>query len=186
MAGGYKTRTLCRLTGFKPELLRAWERRHALLAPDRSAGGHRLYTEDDLRLLLYVRARLDAGESIGEVAAAARAQLLVDAAGSAQATSAPSPGGLFAQEYAASADALVAAAVRIDPAGVQAALDGAFALGEPDAAVDFVLKPAARRIGDLWESGVCSVAGEHLASAIMRRRLLQLLHWASSAQVARP
>src|SRR4029453_19315392 len=39
---------LSRRTGVSPELLRAWERRYALLRPTRSAGGLRLYSQDDL------------------------------------------------------------------------------------------------------------------------------------------
>ena len=44
MAGRlYKMGTLAELTGLSPILLRAWERRHDLLCPERTAGGHRLY-----------------------------------------------------------------------------------------------------------------------------------------------
>ncbi len=40
----YKMGTLARITGLAPVLLRAWERRYGLLAPERTEGGHRMYT----------------------------------------------------------------------------------------------------------------------------------------------
>src|SRR5262249_55017864 len=80
--GLYKMRTIARLTGFSPELLRAWERRHALLSPERGAGGHPPYTPGHLAVLREVRALVDAGRAIGEIAALGRDALL--AAGAAR------------------------------------------------------------------------------------------------------
>ena len=68
--------TLARMTGLPPVLLRAWERRYGLLAPERTDGGHRMYTEDDVRVLRRVRELLDQDRSIGEVAALGRRALL--------------------------------------------------------------------------------------------------------------
>jgi DNA-binding transcriptional MerR regulator len=74
--GCHKIATVSRLTGFSPELLRAWESRHRLLAPVRGGGGQRLYSDEDVLLLLGVRSLLERGGSIGEVAALGRRQLL--------------------------------------------------------------------------------------------------------------
>jgi DNA-binding transcriptional MerR regulator len=68
--------TVSRLTGFKPELLRAWESRHGLLAPERGPGGQRLYSDKDMAILQGVRTLLDQGRSISEIAALGRRQLL--------------------------------------------------------------------------------------------------------------
>ncbi|MCA9937221.1 MAG: MerR family DNA-binding transcriptional regulator, partial [Anaerolineales bacterium] len=32
-------------TGLKPDTLRAWERRYGVPSPERTAGGHRLYSQ---------------------------------------------------------------------------------------------------------------------------------------------
>src|SRR5258708_470282 len=61
---------LARRAGVGVSTLRAWERRFALLAPSRSSGRQRLYTEDDLRRISAVR-RL-AAEGLTLVAAASR------------------------------------------------------------------------------------------------------------------
>lgn len=42
-------RDVVSLTGVNPVTLRAWERRHGLLSPQRTEGGHRLYTARDVQ-----------------------------------------------------------------------------------------------------------------------------------------
>lgn len=78
-AGPFKMRTVSERTGISPALLRAWERRHGLLAPERTRGGHRLYSAEDLQLLARVKGLLDQGMSIGEVARLGRERLLAPA-----------------------------------------------------------------------------------------------------------
>ena len=40
---------VARQTGVNPVTLRAWQRRYGLVVPQRTAKGHRLYTEQDVR-----------------------------------------------------------------------------------------------------------------------------------------
>lgn len=42
-------RDVVTLTGINPVTLRAWERRHGLIRPQRTDGGHRLYTAEDVQ-----------------------------------------------------------------------------------------------------------------------------------------
>ncbi|MCB0034862.1 MAG: MerR family transcriptional regulator, partial [Anaerolineales bacterium] len=51
-------------TGLKPDTLRAWERRYGLPDPDRTSGGHRLYSRRDIEMLNWLIARQDEGLSI--------------------------------------------------------------------------------------------------------------------------
>ncbi|MBX3470311.1 MAG: MerR family transcriptional regulator [Planctomycetes bacterium] len=176
----HKMGTLARLTGLSPILLRAWERRYDLLRPERTAGGHRLYTDDDLRLLRRVQELLGQGRSIGEVAALGREALL----------SASPPARTRAPEDAAGAvgwrEDLVQAAVEIDARGAERALDEAFAVLSPDRALVDIVEPALREVGALWAVGRCSVAGEHLVSNAVTGRLLRLLEAASALQTTGP
>ena len=190
MAGGgrYKMGTLSRLTGFKPELLRAWQRRFGLFEPERTDGGHRLYTEDDLRVAMLVRDRLAGGRAIGEVARPGRDRLLDEARrrlpgvdppeAVPMARSAPATVPEM-KDLEAVRDAIVQGAVSIDPEAIRQALDRAFALGSPDQVIEQVLRPSAHRIGELWHRGMCTVAGEHLAASMIRERLIRLVDWAS-------
>jgi DNA-binding transcriptional MerR regulator len=72
----YKTGTISRMTGFSAALLRMWERRHRLVSPRRLPGGHRMYTEEDLKILRRVRELLDEGRAIGEIAKLGKKNLL--------------------------------------------------------------------------------------------------------------
>lgn len=67
-AVGYPIGVVSRLTGIRPTTLRIWERRYALVRPDRSEGKSRLYSEDDLRRLTLVKALVDAGHQISLLA----------------------------------------------------------------------------------------------------------------------
>jgi DNA-binding transcriptional MerR regulator len=80
----HKISTVSELTGLSPELLRAWEQRHALIVPVRGPGGQRLYTDQDVALLMRVRRLLDQGRTIGEIAASGRRALLTSSQPSEQ------------------------------------------------------------------------------------------------------
>ncbi|MES1173149.1 MAG: MerR family transcriptional regulator [Myxococcales bacterium] len=67
---------LAQLTGFTTTLIRVWERRHAFLEPERLDNGHRRYTARDLGVLQRVRALLDQGVRIGDIARMGRQELL--------------------------------------------------------------------------------------------------------------
>jgi len=51
-------------TGIRPVTLRAWERRYELLSPLRSENRYRLYSDRDVAILRWIRARLEEGKSI--------------------------------------------------------------------------------------------------------------------------
>jgi DNA-binding transcriptional MerR regulator/methylmalonyl-CoA mutase cobalamin-binding subunit len=186
--GRYKMGTIARLTGLSPALLRAWERRHGLLEPERSDGGHRLYTDDDLRVLRRVQALLAGGRAIGEVARIGR-QGLLDEARSAERgvlREADAGNGSGASATAAPAvvqlrSVLVESARQIDEITFARTLDQAFATFAPDRVVDDVVVPTSRQLGALWADGDLSIAAEHMASAVFVRRLHRLLESASSA-----
>lgn len=184
-----KSGTVTRLTGFQAGVLRAWERRFRLLEPERSAGGHRLYTDDDLRILMYVREQIGKGRGIGAIARQGRQSLLAaarTAAGLDEDAEPDFPTGQvavepwgkrksFVTELGKAREALIQAAVAIDPHAVHRAVEQAFALVEPVRAVNEVLVPGARAIGELWAQGRCSVAGEHLVTVAIQDRVRQLI-----------
>ena len=66
--GKYRIGTVATLTGLSPHTIRAWESRYGLIAPLRSGGGLRLYSEDDVTRLQLLRALTERGEPIGSVA----------------------------------------------------------------------------------------------------------------------
>src|SRR5215207_9740292 len=55
-------------TGLSQDLLRMWERRYGAVEPTRSAGGQRLYSDDDVERLRLIDAAVAAGRRVGRIA----------------------------------------------------------------------------------------------------------------------
>ncbi|HEV7134668.1 MAG TPA: MerR family transcriptional regulator [Gaiellaceae bacterium] len=138
-----------------PELLRAWERRYGLLQPARSAGGFRLYSEDDLERVLRMRGHLAAGLSAAEAAALVTRQAVSPA------------GSLGPSELAAGLESF-------DDAAAHATLDRLLAEVSLDAVLEDVVLPYLADLGERWARDEVSVAQEHFATALLRGRLLGL------------
>jgi len=62
-------------TGIRPVTLRAWERRHEVLNPQRADNHYRLYSERDVAILRWLKSRVDAGVSISNAVSELRAMM---------------------------------------------------------------------------------------------------------------
>ena len=172
----HKMRSVVRRTGFTPAVLRAWERRHGLLSPQRGPGGHRLYTQDDLAVLVQVQRLLGRGCSIGEMALLGREALLRGAEKTAPEPQRPGPETAVAPRLLEEIkDRVVQAALNLDTEGLEHELDEAFSRVDPDRVIHEVIELSAKRLGLLWMEGRCSIASEHLATTIFIHRLRKLL-----------
>ena len=65
--GGYSIGTVSRMTGLTTHTIRAWERRFGVVVPQRSDGGTRRYSEDDVARLLDLALAVAAGHRIGDL-----------------------------------------------------------------------------------------------------------------------
>jgi MerR family transcriptional regulator, light-induced transcriptional regulator len=148
---------VARRSGVTPDLLRAWERRYGLLEPERSAGGFRLYSLEDVARVARMRELVAGGLSAGEAARLARAT--------------PEPDRVAPHD---AIDSLREALDRFDDAGAHAAFDRLLADWSLDAVLDEAVMPLLRELGYRWERGDASVAQEHFASQLLRGRLLGL------------
>lgn len=159
MAAQLRIGELSRRTDVAPELLRAWERRYGLLAPSRSDGGYRLYSEDDVERVRAMRTNLAAGLSAAEAA-----RLAIEAPRADQ------PGARGASALAGLRDALD----RFDGTAAHGILDEALSELSLDALLGQIVLPYLAELGARWERGEASIAQEHFASSLLRGRLLGL------------
>ena len=60
----YRIGAVSKLTGISPDTLRVWERRYQLVQPGRTDKGGRLYTRDDVSLLVKIKSLVDHGHAI--------------------------------------------------------------------------------------------------------------------------
>lgn len=166
-------RVVAQRTGLSSHVLRAWERRYGVVEPERSEGGHRLYSDADVERLRLLHELTRGARRIGQIARVEteglRVLLREDRA--AEMTALPSPADASADT--ARARGLLAeafAAVRnLDAERLDATLRrGALVLAAP-AFLDDVLVPLMERIGDAWSEGDLTPGHEHLASAVAVR-----------------
>lgn len=146
-----------RRVGVAPELLRAWERRYGLLAPIRSSGGYRLYTEEDAERVGHMRRGLGEGLSAAEAAQAALER--------------GPPSNRLVEDTTAR---LLGAIERYDEPGAHALLDESLAAFGLESALRDVIIPALTQVGLRWENGTLEIGHEHFASNLIRGRLLSL------------
>jgi DNA-binding transcriptional MerR regulator len=158
--GPFRIGEFARRVGVSAELLRAWERRYGLLAPVRSSGGFRLYTDEDTERVARMRRALQDGLSAAEAAQAA-----LDADAGPRAT--PS-------SFDGSVSRMMSAIRDFDEPAVHAILDENLAAFALEAVVRDLLLPALTEIGSEWERGNLLVSQEHFASNVIRGRLLSL------------
>jgi DNA-binding transcriptional MerR regulator len=164
---------LSRRVGVSPELLRAWETRYALLRPSRSAGGFRLYSDEDEARVRLMRLYQERGLSAAEAA-----RLAASAEPGASPEAAAEPDGRVAGEVARLREALD----DFDEAGAHDAFDRLVGALSTDALVREAVIPYLEDLGRRWEEGEASVAQEHFASNVLRGRLLGLARgWGQGA-----
>jgi len=162
-----------------PATLRAWEQRYAVLRPQRSAGGLRLFSEEDELRIRSMRAHMREGLSAAEAAGAALAgeapassRALPVAGGAGSAGSASGASG--ASELDAGARLLSDALARLDRDAARQALDRLLAGFSFETVAREVLLPYLVDVGARWRGGEATIAEEHLATHVLRARMLAL------------
>lgn len=71
----FRIGAVSRLTKIPVDTLRVWERRYAVVAPNRDLSPVRLYNQDDVERLVHIKRLTDVGHAIGCVANLSRAEL---------------------------------------------------------------------------------------------------------------
>jgi MerR family transcriptional regulator, light-induced transcriptional regulator len=161
-------------SGVDASLIRAWERRYGVTRPERTPGGYRLYSDEEIARLRAMRELIERGWSAAQAATAASAQ-----PSTAAAREVPSPASSPAVPD------LVPPAARYDLAAVEHVLDDMFGRGSFEAVIDDLVLPAVARLGEAWQDGTIDIAAEHLASSAVLRRLSALFDMAGVAAGAR-
>jgi DNA-binding transcriptional MerR regulator/methylmalonyl-CoA mutase cobalamin-binding subunit len=173
---GASIRVVSNRTGIQADTLRMWERRYGFPKPERTPGGARVYSEDDIERLLLVNRALAEGYRPSEVVALPRAELerMTSSSGVVAANASGVKLGA-ANASPVTVEAVTDALRRDDVEAVRALLRaGALTMG-PKAFVTDLAHPLAVRIGELWQAGDLEVRHEHLASACLTTTLRMLL-----------
>lgn len=176
MSGAYRIGTVAQLAGLTTHAIRVWERRYGAAAPSRSAGGARLYSDDDVQRFKLIKRLIEQGYSTRAIANLDLPRLATLASSHVPAVGQASDLDLAAHERVERAieDLLDSVAV-LNLEAAERALQRAANDFSPRDLVTKVLAPALERIGDRWAQGALCTASEHAASALLRTRLGALL-----------
>ncbi len=164
-------------TGLKPDTLRAWERRYGLPNPERTGGGHRLYSQYDIDTLKWLIARQDEGMSIsravklwnqlkdgGEDPLNVKQYALTEAS--------PTVANVVSGDnLAALRQSWIDACLQFDERAADTVLAEAFSLFPTETVCFELLQRGLADIGMGWYEGRITVQQEHFASALAIRRL---------------
>ena len=182
---------VARRTGVAVATLRAWESRYQVLQPCRTDGGHRLYSEEDVDRVLAVLRLTAQGWSVSAAAASITAERAPARLGlvSSDADGAAAGAGPHGADTAGSQGAdtqrdptsrrleedLATAVRALDVSMAEGVLDEALARLGVAFALEDVVMPMLRELGEGWEDDPALVAAEHFATNTLRPRLHNLL-----------
>lgn len=165
-------RVVIQRTGLSADVLRAWERRYGVVAPHRSEGGQRLYSDDDVERLTLLGRATAGGRNIGQIARlnAAELEALITEDQTRRAEMAGTPATRLMQA-SWFIEASLRAVEHLEGIELDALLRRAAMQLSGAVAIDDVIVPLLREVGDRWHDGRITPAHEHLASASIRRTL---------------
>ena len=176
----YNMKVVVQETGLKPDTLRAWERRYGVPNPQRTAGGHRLYSQREIDMLKWLVARQNEGMSISH-AVELWNQLTSEGVDPTEAytgnvpevqrSAEPISGAQLGQQR----EAWIKACLAFDEYKAQRILAEAFATYPVETVCLELLFRALNTIGQGWYQGEISIQQEHFASGLALRQLEALL-----------
>ena len=157
----YKIKDLEVLSGIKAHTLRIWEQRYGILVPERTQTKIRMYTDEELVLLLNIRILLDSGLKISRIAEFSSKEIALKVADLKLNT----PKGI-AQEK------LILALIEMDEVMFQAVLEEVICSSSLADAFSDCLIPFFERIGVMWLTGTINPAQEHFISNLIRQKII--------------
>ena len=173
-------RVVIQRTGLSADVLRAWEKRYGVVAPERSEGGQRLYSDEDVERLALLHRATAAGRNIGQISRLGlpelEALILEDESVRAAQAARPERRASQAQFFF---DAAFAAIKRLDAVELDSLLRRAAMQLSAAVVVDEVIVPLLREVGESWHRGEISPAHEHMGTAAIRR----VLAWMSGSAI---
>ncbi|KAA9339091.1 MerR family transcriptional regulator [Hymenobacter busanensis] len=160
--GHFSIKDLESLSGIKAHTIRMWEQRYGVLRPVRTATNIRTYCDSDLRRLLNVATLCERGQRISQVASLSEQELC-----SAVAACCDDP-----HQHNPQITALLMATLDMDERRFSCTLTQAAQELGFEATVLNIIYPFLYRVGVLWQTGSLNPAQEHMASHLLRQKLL--------------
>jgi DNA-binding transcriptional MerR regulator len=169
---------LAGIVGVSTSALRAWERRYSIFSPERTPGGHRLYTQEDLKIFWYVTHLRGQGQDLKDISNLGREDLLKQAQSFFDIKTPSENEGVVLTDnnLPAPFETILSALRRDDMEDAIRSLERVYALSRnaltfADNALDLMVK-----VGEYWHKGEITVAAEHALTARLKHMLLGLFY----------
>ena len=156
----YQIAAVARMSNLSIDTIRSWERRHAIVKPQRDGGGARLYSDDDVARLTLAATATQLGHPIRRIAQMSNEQI-EQLLSHDRRTEQALHGGVVERVMAALCDH--------DAGLVEQLLASAALLIPTRELVLNVLAPLLRDIGERWAHGRVKLWQEHLLSTLIRK-----------------
>lgn len=179
----YNLKVVLKETGLAADTLRAWERRYGLPTPNRTPGGHRLYSQRDIETIKWLMKRQAEGLSISRAVDMWNEQIasgtdpLGDTAKPSSFSAVTMP--FHYQALDTTIDILrtrwIEACMEFSESAAEQVLNQAFSMFPVEAVCLEVLQKGLSEIGERWYKNRITVQQEHFASGLAMRRLDALL-----------
>lgn len=166
----HRIHRVAKLTGLSKDVIRVWERRYGLVKPSRSSNRYREYSDEEVALLRFVKNQMEQGATIGALAAEGHDSLTARMRVATPASEADQ------KPHDRLLDELIGSLDPMDKAGFERRLNGAVAVIPFEEAVQRILLPLQRRIGELWHEGRLNVAVEHYVTKIIQQKLFSVMN----------
>jgi MerR family transcriptional regulator, light-induced transcriptional regulator len=166
--GKYNIKAVSLMLGIQPGTLRAWERRYKMIAPVRNDSGHRLYTEEHVKLLKILLKKINQGFTISQaVAMIDKKPLYVEA-------DIEQP--IYQLQCVKLTEELLEAFVKFDEPKAQEVINTLFAIFTVEKVIFEVFSTVLVNMGKLLESGKANSSHIHFASMLIRSRIAAIYH----------
>lgn len=163
----YSIKRVSEMLGIPAVTIRAWENRYQMISPVRTEGGHRLYSDKDIRILRWLQKQVKENQlRISEAVRLLQQKGMDDADQPGSALQGPAMTNMIQELYEA--------LIELNTTEPNRLIDLAFALYDYETVFHQMLVPVLEKIGDEWEKGAISVAQEHFSSQLVMQRFAQV------------
>ena len=169
----YLISTVSKRSGVKSDLVRAWERRYQAVTPTRTAGGHRVYTDQDIARLKLLNQATSNGHSISQIA-----QLSLDDLKNLLKNEPVDLTQTLNRSFCSASDRIHLAedyiekcytsVLAFDAKTLESHFENAIVELGSEAFIEHLLTPLLTRIGDRWKTGELRPVHEHMTSSVIR------------------
>jgi DNA-binding transcriptional MerR regulator/methylmalonyl-CoA mutase cobalamin-binding subunit len=172
----YPIKVVSQMTGLSAFVIRAWEKRYNVVIPSRTDTNRRLYSDEDIKKLRLLNQAVQKGHNIGGIAKLSideiKSVLESDQVGSAVVED--SPADMFSD-----VDSMISKCIETikayDAKALETILLKASSKMSQPLLIENLIIPLVYKVGDMWHDGTIRVANEHLASAVFRSFLTNLI-----------